>query len=89
MFPADFQILAVMAPFAVAAWSFADFGRRAAAGEEMGNEAALRRWRAGERLRYAKRALRESQDWLRFPVTGISFEDGCSHRPDTFNDVAR
>ena len=27
------------------------------------------------RLRYAKRDRRVEQDWLRFPVTGISFED--------------
>ena len=31
--------------------------------------------RLGERLRYAKRDRRVEQDWLRFPVTGISFED--------------
>jgi serine/threonine protein kinase/formylglycine-generating enzyme required for sulfatase activity len=31
--------------------------------------------RVGQRLRYAKREQRESQDWMRFPVTGISFED--------------
>ncbi|PTL79803.1 bifunctional serine/threonine-protein kinase/formylglycine-generating enzyme family protein [Vitiosangium sp. GDMCC 1.1324] len=31
--------------------------------------------RAGERLRYAKRDRRTSQDWMRFPVTGVSFED--------------
>ena len=31
--------------------------------------------RAGEKLRYKKRELRAEQDWLRFPVTGISFED--------------
>ncbi len=31
--------------------------------------------RAGERLHYAKRDRRVSQDWMRFPVTGISFED--------------
>jgi formylglycine-generating enzyme required for sulfatase activity len=30
---------------------------------------------AGQRLLYAKRERRGSQDWLRFPVTGISFED--------------
>ncbi|EPX59976.1 hypothetical protein D187_002062 [Cystobacter fuscus DSM 2262] len=33
------------------------------------------RVRAGQRLLYAKRERRMSQDWLRFPVTGISFED--------------
>ena len=31
--------------------------------------------RAGQRLTYARRERRGSQDWLRFPVTGISFED--------------
>jgi formylglycine-generating enzyme required for sulfatase activity len=31
--------------------------------------------RAGERLRYAKRHQRAVQDWLRFPVTGISLAD--------------
>jgi formylglycine-generating enzyme required for sulfatase activity len=31
--------------------------------------------RAGEKVRYAKRDRRAEQDWLRFPVTGISFED--------------
>ncbi|HEX8824831.1 MAG TPA: bifunctional serine/threonine-protein kinase/formylglycine-generating enzyme family protein [Archangium sp.] len=31
--------------------------------------------RAGEKLRYLKRDRRAEQDWLRFPVTGISFED--------------
>ncbi len=31
--------------------------------------------RLGERLRYAKRDRRVEQDWTRFPVTGISFED--------------
>jgi formylglycine-generating enzyme required for sulfatase activity len=32
--------------------------------------------RAGEPIRYAKRARRAQQSWLRFPVTGISAEDG-------------
>ncbi|WP_095956922.1 SUMF1/EgtB/PvdO family nonheme iron enzyme [Corallococcus macrosporus] len=31
--------------------------------------------RAGEPLRYARRALRAEQDWLRFPVSGITFAD--------------
>jgi formylglycine-generating enzyme required for sulfatase activity len=31
--------------------------------------------RAGERVHYAKRDRRVEQDWLRFPVTGVSFED--------------
>jgi formylglycine-generating enzyme required for sulfatase activity len=31
--------------------------------------------RAGEKVRYAKRDRRAEQDWLRFPVTGVSFED--------------
>ncbi|WNG33016.1 SUMF1/EgtB/PvdO family nonheme iron enzyme [Archangium violaceum] len=31
--------------------------------------------RAGELLNYAKRDRRVTQDWMRFPVTGISFED--------------
>ncbi len=33
------------------------------------------RARAGERIRYPGRRLRQEQDWLRFPVTGVSFED--------------
>ncbi|MET0401992.1 MAG: SUMF1/EgtB/PvdO family nonheme iron enzyme, partial [Cystobacter sp.] len=37
------------------------------------------RVRAGQRLRYANREQRASQDWLRFPVTGISFEDAESY----------
>jgi formylglycine-generating enzyme required for sulfatase activity len=35
--------------------------------------------RAGERLRYAKRERRAEQDWLRFPVTGISLEDASAY----------
>ncbi|WP_275439075.1 bifunctional serine/threonine-protein kinase/formylglycine-generating enzyme family protein [Archangium violaceum] len=35
--------------------------------------------RAGEKLRYAKRERRASQDWLNFPVTGISFEDATAY----------
>ncbi|NMO19710.1 SUMF1/EgtB/PvdO family nonheme iron enzyme [Pyxidicoccus fallax] len=31
--------------------------------------------RAGEKLRYARRDRREEQDWLRFPVSGITFAD--------------
>lgn len=31
--------------------------------------------RAGEKLRYARRERRVEQDWLRMPVTGISFQD--------------
>lgn len=31
--------------------------------------------RQGERLRYPGRTLRAEQDWLRFPVSGISFKD--------------
>ncbi|GHG86838.1 SUMF1/EgtB/PvdO family nonheme iron enzyme [Comamonas sp. JC664] len=31
--------------------------------------------RAGEPLRYARRSLRAEQDWLRFPVSGITFAD--------------
>jgi formylglycine-generating enzyme required for sulfatase activity len=31
--------------------------------------------RAGEKVRYARRDRRAEQDWLRFPVTGISSED--------------
>ncbi|MFP2933422.1 SUMF1/EgtB/PvdO family nonheme iron enzyme [Pyxidicoccus sp. 3LG] len=31
--------------------------------------------RAGEKLRYASRPRRVEQDWLRFPVSGVSFAD--------------
>jgi serine/threonine protein kinase/formylglycine-generating enzyme required for sulfatase activity len=31
--------------------------------------------RAGEKLRYAQRTRRVEQDWLRFPVSGVTFSD--------------
>ena len=34
---------------------------------------------AGERLRYTERTQRESQDWSRFPVTGISADDALQY----------
>ena len=39
----------------------------------------LYRAKAGEPLRYQKRTRRLTQDWLRFPVTGISFEDAQAY----------
>jgi hypothetical protein len=50
----NFQVLAVMAPFAVAAGSFVPAGW---GGEELGNDAARRHWRARERLRAMVLAL--------------------------------
>ncbi|MGK3961493.1 SUMF1/EgtB/PvdO family nonheme iron enzyme [Sorangium sp. So ce118] len=37
------------------------------------------RAREGELLRYPGRALRAAQDWRRFPVAGVSFEDASAH----------
>lgn len=55
-------------------------------------EVAPKRWRftyvratrtyvadAGQRIRYEKRAARVEQDWLRFPVSGVSFEDALAY----------
>jgi serine/threonine protein kinase/formylglycine-generating enzyme required for sulfatase activity len=39
----------------------------------------LYRARAGEPLRYKRRSHRAVQDWLRFPVTGISFDDAQAY----------
>jgi formylglycine-generating enzyme required for sulfatase activity len=35
--------------------------------------------RAGQKLRYANRTKRVEQDWLRFPVSGITFEDAQAY----------
>ncbi|QSQ11090.1 nSTAND1 domain-containing NTPase [Myxococcus landrumensis] len=35
--------------------------------------------RDGERLRYGKRERRAEQDWLRFPVSAISFDDALAY----------
>lgn len=35
--------------------------------------------RQGERLRYPGRTLRAEQDWLRFPVSGVSFHDAAAY----------
>jgi formylglycine-generating enzyme required for sulfatase activity len=35
--------------------------------------------RAGEKIQYGKRDRRVEQDWLRMPVTGISFEDAQAY----------
>ena len=56
------------------------------------NELAPRRWRlslrpttqtytaeTGQRLRYERRTRRTDQDWTRFPVSGVSFDDANSY----------
>ncbi|WIG94947.1 SUMF1/EgtB/PvdO family nonheme iron enzyme [Myxococcus sp. SDU36] len=35
--------------------------------------------RDGERLRYGKRDRRQEQDWLRFPVSAVSFDDALAY----------
>jgi formylglycine-generating enzyme required for sulfatase activity len=35
--------------------------------------------RAGEKIRYADRDRRAAQDWLRFPVTGVRWEDAVAY----------
>jgi formylglycine-generating enzyme required for sulfatase activity len=55
-------------------------------------EVAPRRWRlslsptvrtytadAGQRLHYERRTRRADQDWMRFPVSGVSYEDAAAY----------
>jgi formylglycine-generating enzyme required for sulfatase activity len=39
----------------------------------------LYRVKEGERLHYERRQQRAAQDWLRFPVTGVSFDDAQAY----------
>ena len=35
--------------------------------------------REGEPIRYSGRAQRASQDWLRFPVSGVTWDDAATY----------